>query len=331
MATFGLPELQSAAPELLENFIQKWIAGEQTRQDRLRSARDTSFGELQSLTQAPQPDLNPMEAGLEQLFGNVASIVSRRPEFQQGASENIGRRRAMLLQARQQNLRLLEQRYQQQAEAVGKIAPEQEIAVREKIQRLHKMMEQDFEAAQLTRKLDADSANVGATNDTRLEEQRLQGEAMRDVARIGADSRIEIAELRAEAAEGQALAKSDFDKIWTDTMQKFSDEKGGIPRQNKPVIKAALLPLTQQGDTREIYERRLAEAFMAIEGRKTLTPEEFQMIRAMSVLKGLPFTPEPAAAKKPAAAKPKSEPLMNRIERLRKQLAESDLLKNLVD
>lgn len=109
------------------------------QQDVLSAGRARSAYE--GLAGAPLPEVDPLAGGTQQLFGDVASVISRRPEFGQRTREDIKQRGAMLLQQRMQNIQLLRDRYQEEAAKIGKLDPVKALEFSEKTERMNKLLE----------------------------------------------------------------------------------------------------------------------------------------------------------------------------------------------
>jgi len=95
--------------------------------------------QYQQAAQQPAPDLGMFQALIPALFGNVASVLSGNPSYQQEGQQQVKQSRAQLLQQRADNLQALQDVFKQKAEAAQKAGDfEAEATARTKLEALSK-------------------------------------------------------------------------------------------------------------------------------------------------------------------------------------------------
>src|SRR3989304_2779182 len=232
-AQFSLPDLGPFEVEALSRRIRALTEEMSAEQLRRRGAAGSAFEELQTAQAAPPPELGAMEAALPQLFGDVASVISRRPEFGERTREDIKQRQAMLLQQRMQNIQVLRDKYVALAEQAEKLDPIKALEHSEKVERYNKLLEQlhDREMTGFKATKAGELAQLAARTDIRVAE--INREA--DFARLTASTRT-------------AASKEDYDTERQKIFQTFM-EKGQVKKGSRNLLKVALFNLKHQKDT----------------------------------------------------------------------------------
>ena len=112
-----LEEAQAAqAAQEFQQFI-----GQLSQQAQGASQGAAQAGQAyQQLAQAPSPQVDPMQAFVQTLLGNTASVLGETPQYREDAQKSLNDERMALLAQRAQTLASLKENYQQQADAAAK-------------------------------------------------------------------------------------------------------------------------------------------------------------------------------------------------------------------
>lgn len=146
--------------------------------------------------QQPPPDMSNV---WDQLLGNVASVISRNPEFGQQAQKRGESQQRELMQARHDNLAALQESYQQQytaarqlgnSEAEAQLRMKTDQTMRARLQLMQQMMQADAKTFQ------EQQSQAG-----RMELEGLRGEMQQLVAQIRASQGAEVDEETAAVFE----------------------------------------------------------------------------------------------------------------------------------
>lgn len=86
------------------------------RSQQLESEAGQAQQQYQEAAAAPAPEVPPLDAFLETLVGNVASVIARDPNFRQRSQQRIETKKSDLLKARSDNLQALRDVYVRKAE-----------------------------------------------------------------------------------------------------------------------------------------------------------------------------------------------------------------------
>jgi hypothetical protein len=272
MPTSIFEDLVGMSPSILDTIQQRLLEGEAARQKTLMENSNTAYQDYQGAVNAPIPAPGAA-TGVEQLFGDVASVLSRRPEFAQRTSQNIQQRRAEMLQKRIENIQTLHDRYLQQAELVGKIDPIKEIELRKAAEQQAKLIENIQENEKL--------ATVGkqAMERTQAEQQgamaRTQEESRSraEVAQIGSQAEI----MRYLASENKGnLKKADRIKQLTDIRGQFiKPGQTEIPQKVRGIYMESILSVPPaEGQTEQQWLGEMQNAWRAAKNGKKLSPGE---------------------------------------------------------
>src|SRR3972149_869090 len=185
-AQFSLPDLGPFEVEALSRRIRALTEEMSAEQLRRRGAAGSAFEKLQTAQAAPPPELGAMEAALPQLFGDVASVISRRPEFGERTREDIKQRQAMLLQQRMQNIQVLRDKYVALAEQAEKLDPIKALEHSEKVERYNKLLEQlhDREMTGFKATKAGELAQLAARTDIRVAEINREADFARLTASL---------------------------------------------------------------------------------------------------------------------------------------------------
>lgn len=114
-------------------------------------AAEQAGGAYQQAAGAPVPQPNPLDVLIPSLFGNVASVLSRNPAYQEHGQQSVKQQRADLLKARADNLQALRDTWEVKARAAQQAGDlEAEQGARAKVEQLSKqydMVKQNQEHA----------------------------------------------------------------------------------------------------------------------------------------------------------------------------------------
>lgn len=251
---------------------------EKTALARKNSAAQ-AFQQLQTATQAPLPQ-QPAFAP-SQFFGDLASIISRRPEFQERAQQSTLAKRGEQLRLRAENLQALRDNYLQAAEQAKEIDPLAAIKYREKVATQDKALEQINEQMKFTRE-------SGAKADL----QKAELASKEKIAQILANARIQAAKLRATTTANKPATLAERNVLGFYLRAKDSMDRLTAPQaQGQPSLEDELLgksALSQVAGQRlpnllkdpkwrqyTAAQQRFTEARLRPESGATIRPDEY--------------------------------------------------------
>jgi len=188
----GLPIVRS------QQEAEEAMAAIQRDQAARQLAASGAFQDLQGAQAQGPPAPSALDA-LPQFFSNIASIASQRPEFAERRERSTASQRAELLSRRGENLRSLENRYQQLAKQAQEIDPVKALEYEEKVGKLHKEQEKLFEMQKQTEQ--AERAREAATAE--LEKEKFKQASQTERTKILAGARRDAAAI---AAKGRGTA-----------------------------------------------------------------------------------------------------------------------------
>lgn len=277
--------------------------GREEEQDALHAGAARSAYE--GLAGQPLPQQG-VEAGIEQLFGDMGSIISRRPEISERSREDVKQRGAMLLQQRIQNIQILRDRYQEEANKIGKLDPIKSLEFAEKTERMNKVLEQLHarDMAEFGAKAAMDRTTVEQTGAG----QRAQLAADTDirVAEINSDARLLGALSRAGTGEdGKPMTAKDYDTLLGDLDNRFIVKGQPVNKKAYHMYKAALIGMTPPGGmTEQQWLRKVQTKLIgALNGKKLDAKTLTEVVQA----RALHFEVPPAAPL-PAGTDPLNAP-----------------------
>ena len=281
MATtpFSMPDLGPLELEILRRRIAELRGEEDTRQEGLGRTAGAARTAYEGMAGAPLPEQHPLESGTQQLFGDMASIISRRPEFGERTREDVKQRGAMLLQQRMQNIQLLRDRYQEEAAKVGKLDPIKALELSEKTERMNKLLEQLHER---------DITGFREGREDARNTERVRGGISE--ANIRADADRYQADASRSASLGK-LPEDKFDARRLDIFNQFKDTKGkgGILKNNRPLAAASILGITRAGEASDAWQSRTVQDLENIFGKGKM-PKEF--VTQLQFWKATHFPPQ---------------------------------------
>jgi hypothetical protein len=143
--------------------------------------------QYQQAAQAPAPEPNIFEQLIPALFGNVASVLSQNPMYQQQGQEQVQMSRTELLRSRAENLAGLMNTAKARAEAAQKAGDfEMESKARTTLDKIHQTYDQVKQNADHA----FDAEQKQKDREQRMAEQRLQNQGAANVARINAGAKM---------------------------------------------------------------------------------------------------------------------------------------------
>lgn len=240
---------------------------------RRRQAADTAFGALEEAGRAPQPEAGPAE-GIQQLFGDVGSIISRRPEFGQRSREDIQQRVAGLRDQRMQNLQILRDKYHAAAQQLDKVDPIKALEYNEKVERVSKLLEQGMEMEKVKYTQDQESKRNTERVQGGITEANIRADADRYGAELAHDSRL----LNALSGAGNKAATTKVERAeLLDALRKQFVVKGKLKSPN--LYRAGLLDLPPyEGQSEEQWIREMQEGFRTAKGGGKLDRRDLEEI-----------------------------------------------------
>lgn len=134
----GLPIVRS------QQEADEMMAAIQRDQAARQASASGAYQDFQGAQAQGPPQPSPLDA-LPQFLSNIASIVSQRPEFSERREKSIAAQRGELLSRRQENLRTLENRYEELAKQAQEIDPVKALEYQEKRGKLLKEQEKLIE------------------------------------------------------------------------------------------------------------------------------------------------------------------------------------------
>lgn len=284
-----LSTLMGQGPNILQAFLDRMMKEEQDRQAGLRGAAEQAYGTYTGATAAPMPQPDLMGEGIQQLFGDVGSIIAQKPEFAARSREDIMAKRAMMLQQRGENLQILRDKYITAAAQVGKMDPIKEMQYREKADRLSKLLDQQGELelqgvketgagerAQLAAKTDIEVANINS-----------QAELMRWLA-SGAG----------QNEKGTMTPEKRTERL-TNITKEFIDPKSkGVIKESIPLYLASILAVPPAvGQTEDKWTAEVVEHILGATKRKTMDAHQQELFKRSRLIH---FPPSPPKIKEAA-------------------------------
>jgi hypothetical protein len=125
----------------------------------------------QQAAAAPPPQLPMADAFVPALLGNLASVISQNPAYQQQGQEQVQQSKAELLKARADNLQALRDAYSQKADEAAKAGDlEAQITARTKMDTFSKL--HDEVMANHDREFKAEQANLDRQSAERIASER---------------------------------------------------------------------------------------------------------------------------------------------------------------
>jgi hypothetical protein len=323
LTPFSIPELGPLEVAALRKRIEDLLGEESTRQGTLQRTAGEARSAYEDLAGSALPQLNPVESGTQQLFGDVASVISRRPEFGERTREDIKQRGAMLLQQRIQNIQLLRDRYQEEASKVGKLDPIKALELNEKTERMNKLLEQlherdiaVFGAQQAGERTDKEQAGA--------KEREAMGNATAiKVAEINADARLLNA--LASGGKGTATTPDEHAKLIADWQSKFIVKGKPVDATKKPFYQQGLLafpPPTGMTDVQ--WVDKMQRAFIGGNGGKPLSERQLTDIIAARAMHFAVEPPPPPAA--PATPAVPEKPLVDMTQKELEDVARKKII-----
>ena len=282
----GLGALGPLEVSALRKRIEELLSEETTRQGGLAQQAGTSRSAYEGLAGAPLPQLEPIESGTQQLFGDMASIISRRSEFGDRTREDVKQRGAMLLQQRIQNIQILRDRYQEDAAKIGKLDPIKALELSEKTERMNKLLEQlherdlaEFNQGQAT--LRSREGDVAA-----MERTREQSRSAAEVANINSQAELMRwlasgggADKGALTTEKREERKNAFKGLF------LKPEQKEVPTKARPMYQQGLITMSPAaGQTAEQWTNEMVREFSAAQGGKPLNQRQVEdIVRARAL------------------------------------------------
>lgn len=134
--------------------LQDAITQLHARSQAAQGSADQAGQAYQSAAQAPLPSQSPGQMATS-LFGNLATAVSKNPQYQEGAQNRLSGERASMMEQRSQQLQGLHDEYQRRAEIaqnLGQLDVSLEFQTKANranatLEQLHKMLESQRDAA----------------------------------------------------------------------------------------------------------------------------------------------------------------------------------------
>ena len=173
---------------------------------------------------APPPQVSGARAGLNELLGSVASILSGNQAYRETASQRLQKEQQALLDSRAQNLTSLKNLYDQRAEAAkamgNSIAEEENRIKRDRLDKtldtINKARAQQYEMEQIDKRARADAAKANAAKEVVTPQE--MGQAVRTA--VLADGKtityvdMRMARDKDERAALRAIAQQAGAQIW---------------------------------------------------------------------------------------------------------------------
>ena len=216
-----MPNLSALEVASLRKQLEDMFSREETRMRGLRGQAGEARGAYEDLAAAPAPEVSGIESGLQQLFGDMGSIISRRPELGERSREDIKQRGAILRQQRIQNIQILRDKYQVLAQRAEKFDPIEALKYTEKSVRMGKLLDQDHEKEVLTTKGTQATGLQTQADEAAMARTRVQTAGELDVANVNADTRL----LKALALGRGATTDKEYDDL-LGNLDKLYVEKG---------------------------------------------------------------------------------------------------------
>jgi hypothetical protein len=173
---------------------------------------------------APPPQVSGARAGLNELLGSVASILSGNQAYRETASQRLQKEQQALMESRVQNLTSLKNLYDQRAEAAkslgNSIAEEENRIKRDRLDKsletINKARAQQYEMDQIDKRARAEAAKTAATKEVVTPQE--MGQAVRTA--VLADGTpityvdMRMAKDKEERATLRAIAQKNGAQIW---------------------------------------------------------------------------------------------------------------------
>lgn len=273
----------------------------------------------QQAANAPAPLVGGLASLVPGLFGNVASILTQNPTYQQQAQQGIQTAQGTLLQRRRDNLQALEAQYQQKADAARQLGNSAlELENRTKLDSIHRQqdrldkMEEDkrhqanaIELEKLRQKGDLAVTNAKASGPAGTADELKIVNTINDNIRQDPEIKDYIV-VRDQYSTGSSAAKdksSAGDIILMRALARASDPRTGVREEEYRTFQSALgtLPalgirlstqLVGKGQLTDAGRNALLRRLKAIEQSKRVQADRSQARYRQQVKRYLPNNPD---------------------------------------